>query len=292
MSTLTATGTRTCRILYYGPRGAGKRENLRQIAGGVPSENRLQARGADELAFRLRTGQDGEWRVVLQAVDTGREPGGDSGGGPPFDGVVFVAHSAAPSLDTCLSAMEQLKAFLDAWGEDVTSVPLVIQYNAREQQGALPLDRLEGLLNPWGLLSFPASSRQGEGVKETLRSIISLTISRRLERGDAPARPASRPPEGRGTPEAPGRSVPAGRGDGTRAEPRPPARNPGRGGERGGPAGGGDLQIVHEEPALFFDDIRPPIVVPVRIPRRLLDKFGSARIVLEVEVIDQDPLLG
>ncbi len=42
---------------------------------------------------------------------------------------------------------------------------------------AARVDRLEGLLNPWGLLSFPANAKKGEGVREALKAILGLTVN-------------------------------------------------------------------------------------------------------------------
>jgi hypothetical protein len=273
--------TRTCRLLYYGPAGAGKRDNLLRIAQTLPPEDRLPLAAEDpqrQLAFRLRHGEGGEWTVLIRTLDTGHETynAGQSAAPAPFDGVVFVAHSSNAHLDQSLSSMEALKAYLDSWGQDITSVPLVLQYNAREEDGCLQVDRLESLLNPWGLLSFPASARQGEGVKETLKAILSLTLSRLLQQEEEeqavpepPAPPVSATPAS----EPPARSQPA---------PRPVPETD-----------GSRLQVVAEErTGMFFDDLRPPIVVPVKIPKRLLDKFGSARLILEIQVDEGDSMLG
>ena len=281
MSSQSQTATRTCRLLYYGPARAGKRDNLRKIAEALPSQDRLPLASQDperQLAFRLHYGQDGDWTVLVQALDTGRENynPGNPGKPFPFDGAVFVAHSSADNLDQSLSSMEAMKAYLDSWGMDITSLPLVIQYNAREQEGCLPVDRLESLLNPWGLLSFPASAAQGEGVKETLKAILSLTISRLVQveedEESSESEPAPAPPPAAPAPDSQAAAAPAaGNAQATASQ----------------------LQIVAENRGgLFFDDMRPPIVVPVKIPKRMLERFGSARIVLEIAVDEGDSMLG
>jgi hypothetical protein len=279
VSNQSQTAIRTCRLLYYGPPRGGKRDNLRKIAEALPAQDRLSLATQDperQLAFRLHFGQDGDWTVLVQALDTGREIGnpGQAGKPFPFDGVVFVAHSSAANLDQSLSSMEAMKAFLDGWGLDITSLPLVIQYNAREQEGCLPVDRLESLLNPWGLLSFPASALQGEGVKETLKAILSLTISRLVQIEEDEESSEPEPP-----PDSPA----------TSADPQAPAMPAGSGAQPVAP----QLQIVAENrTGLFFDDLRPPIVVPVKIPKRMLERFGSARIVLEIAIDEGDSMLG
>jgi hypothetical protein len=279
----STTATRTCRIIYYGSRGVGKRDNLLRIQHSVPQEHRLAVppeMDGQMVSFRLRSGVKGEWEVQLSAIDTGAEDAGmPAGRTAPFDGIVFVAHSSASGLDQSLSALEAMKAWLDSHRLDVTSVPLVIQYNGREQDDCLPVDRLESLLNPWGLLSFPASANQGEGVRETLKAILSLTISKLMQDDQAAgpgelhhARPA---------------------GEHVR-EPSLEKRQDGL----SGPVFAVDseqpeLQIISEDRrGLFYEDLRPPIVVPVRIPRRLIEKHGSARLILEIELDDGESVLG
>ncbi|MFO7652883.1 MAG: hypothetical protein R6X25_03570 [Candidatus Krumholzibacteriia bacterium] len=296
MSTRPAVATRACRLLYYGAAGAGKRENLKQIIASVPAEHRLASGdgSGQEIAFLLRNGDQGDWRVMVRCVDLGREPVPQPGTCPdaPFDGIVFVVHSGVSRLDQSLSAFEGLKAFLDAWGRDLMSVPLVIQYNRREQQDTMPVDRLENLLNPWGLLSFPSSTAQREGVKETLKAILGLGISQVLqddqERG-AEAEMGS--PDFDPSPPVPGTDhtpEPLRRPGAPESREANPMRLDGvvlpRRGSR-------DLSALAGGRGAFFDELRPPIVIPVRVPRSLIEKHGSVRILLEVEIDDRDPLL-
>ncbi len=286
----SAVAVRTCRILYYGPSGAGKRENLRQIADSIPPEHRLQVATDDpsrHIAFRLRSGSQGDWTVFIQSLDTGREMyfQGSDKSKPPFDGVVFVAQSTAARLDQSLSSLEALKAYIDGWNLDIMSVPMVIQYNRLGEGVCLAVDRLESLLNPWGLLSFPASTAQVEGVKETLKAILSLTISQILQdeskrgvsqTGTRSARERQTAPESKLVTVAPDPNIHLDT-DQPHVNHQSEAAN---------------FQVVSEDRSgFFFDELRPPIVIPVRIPRKLLDKYGSARIILEVELDDGDSIL-
>jgi hypothetical protein len=296
--TASVAATRTCRILYYGPGGAGKRENLKQIIASVPAEHRLEIAEdpSREIAFLLRNGDQGDWRVLVRALDMGQEPLPMAGQptDPPFDGLVFTVHSGVARLDQSLSCFEALKAFLDAWGRDLMTMPLVIQYNRREQPDILPVDRLESLLNPWGLLSFPASTTQREGVKETLKAILGLSISQILQDEERVGTTATERGEFDPSPPVPGT-------DHTPEPPKPlveaeTAADGGRHSVKSGPSGKGrnvrDLSALAEGRTAFFDELRPPIVVPVRVPRKLIEKHGSVRILLEVQIDDDSSLLG
>lgn len=260
MPTTMATSTRMCRILYYGPPESGKRENLSQIQASLPPEHRLAMATSDpsrELAFSLRNGSQGDWQVVVQAMDVGREPPVVSGSQPPFDGIVFVCDSRAERLDECLSAMEGLKQYLDCWRMDIMSVPMVLQYNRRDGSQPVTVDRLESLINPWGMLAFPSASATGEGVRETLKAALSLTISQLLQKDPVDDSTMPQPetlavdpnPPVPGTPHTP------------TVEPMPAS---------GSAAGGAGAAIV----------------IPVAVPRSALGPDGKGRIILEVQVVD------
>jgi hypothetical protein len=261
----TATATRICRILYYGPPRSGKRANLAQIQASLPQEHRLAMATDDPtraIAFQLRNGNQGDWQVTVQAMDIGQEPPVSSGARPPFDGIVFVCDSRGDRLDESLSAMEGLKTYLDHWHLDIMSLPMVLQYNRRDGDDVQAVDRLESLLNPWGLLAFPAAATAGEGVRETLKAVLSLTISHLLQKGtpdpvDEEPRLAVDPnPPVPGTEHTPGWEGPPA------DEARPSSR------ARAGGAG------------------QAAIVVPVEVPRSALGPSGTGRIILEVQVVD------
>ncbi len=270
------TEKRICRLLYYGPARAGKRENLRVIHQSVPPEQRLSLAGDDperQIAFQVNHSQNEEWQVLVQAVDAGKERYRSAGMSPipPFDGIVFVVNSSAAALDQSLASFEALKVFLESWGLDLMGVPLVIQYNGRDQADTLRVDRLESLLNPWGLLSFPANAKKGEGVREALKAVLGLTVNH-LE------------------------SLPADHYDGRDTYMEPDAQtiavevdDKGLGIDYGPPLP--EAAIGKSTKALsdaIYEELRPPVVIPVKIPRRLLAGQGPLRILLEVEIDDSE----
>lgn len=285
-TTAAATSARTCRILYFGPPGSGKTANLVQIASCVPQAFRVPvagAEGGERFSFRVDAGDLGPWiveAVVADAAAVGVPVA--AGRGFPFDGVVFVADSSADRLDLNLSAIETLKTDLEAGGFDLTSLPMVIQYNRQDAPGRLPVDRLESLLNPWGMPSFPAIAAQGVGVRETLRAVLGLTM-RQLDRAAAAAEI-----------DEPGSGcdhTPAGMTASASASPETVAAFS-RAASVPAPAVGDDrvLRIEPEERGeTMFAARRPPIVVPVRVPRSLLERYGTVRIVLELEVDGRGP---
>jgi hypothetical protein len=276
----TKTLQKTCRLLYFGPEESGKRANIRYIHKSLPPEQLFRVESDDperNIGFRVHHGGQGEWQVTIQALDLGAEtvsasPGTD----PPFDGVVFVVDSSLAALDQGLAALEALKAYLDQWGLDVMGLPVVLQYNGRDGVDIMPVDQMESLLNPWGLLSYPASVATGDGVRETLKAILGLTIKelvenpRRERAGDfAVAPPAADPKDpsqlgGGGMPEI---------GD--------------LGIDYGPPLPGTEIaEFTKARGNEIFHRLNPPVVVPVKIPRRLLEGRSDVKILLEVEVTD------
>ena len=281
------TATRTCRVLYYGPASAGKRANLRVIHRSIPPEQRLALATDDperQIAFRVRHGVQGEWQVLVQAVDAGRERLRSAGRDPrpPFDGVVFVVDSAASMLDQSLAALESLKTFLESWDLDLMRIPIVIQYNRRDRADTLPVDRLESLLNPWGLLSFPANAANGDGARETLKAILGLTVNH-LASNPAAAALASAPP-------ALERMEPAYK-EPTPREPAPREPAGALGLDYGPPLPGAEFRATTQALSeAIYNELRPTLIVPVRIPRRLLEGSAPVRLLLEVEIDDESPL--
>lgn len=264
LPTTMAIATRTCRILYYGPADSGKRENLARIQASLPAEHRLAVASSDpsrQIAFMLRNGNQGDWQVFVQAIDSGDE-GTSTTGEVPCDGIVFVSDSRSGGLDTGLSAMENLKTYLDHYRMDIMSMPMVLQYNQRDGANVLPVDRLESLLNPWGLLSFPAASSSGEGVRETLKAILSLTISHILQRVQTPESASDGGLAIDSSPPVPGTvHTPDREPETASPEPPRPAVTTGTSGT-------------------------PALVIPVQVPRSALGPDGTGRIMLEIQVID------
>src|SRR3979411_2395171 len=93
------------------------------------------------------------------------------------DGVVFVADSQIERTEANVESVENLPPHLGEQGYDLDKIPYVIQYNKRDLPNAAPMDELENLLNPKGVLHFEAVAPKGEGVYETLKAIAKLILT-------------------------------------------------------------------------------------------------------------------
>ena len=274
----TLTSQKTCRLLYYGPAESGKRANLRYIHQSIPPEHLLVVENQDperQIAFRVTHGNDGDWHVLVQAVDSGQEKFRAEGAAEraPFDGVVFVVDSGLDQLDQSLAAFESLKTYLDNYGLDLTEIPVVIQYNNRDRSEILPIDRMESLLNPWGLLSFPANAVKGEGVRETLKSVLGLSVTYLNEKPEDPTRTAE--------------SEMTISRDNSQGALDVESDSTGLGIDYGPPIPGTEIQESTKALSeAIFQELRPPVVIPVKIPRRLFSGDGPVKILLEIEIDD------
>ncbi len=172
----------TGKIVYCGPRKAGKSTTLRYIFDRVDAEARGKlvtvASGEGSLMyfdfhpvnvgevtgmrirFQLMTASgsisaEETWDKVLQGVDA----------------VVFVADSGPGAAEMNRGSYEALVKELSARGPDPDSVPLMFLYNKRDLETARSIEQLNSDLNmrrvPW----FATSSLDGEGILESFQSI-------------------------------------------------------------------------------------------------------------------------
>lgn len=182
----TAARELTLKIVYYGPGVGGKTTNLElihksmdKVAKGrlislessgertlffdmLPLDGGKKVRGMS-LRFQLYTvpGQvyyNASRREVLKNVD----------------GIVFVADSSPSRFEANDEAMQNMYDNLKDLGINPRGVPVVIQFNKRDTEGAMPIELLQQTLNPEDHPAFMAVACQGIGVIETLREAIKL----------------------------------------------------------------------------------------------------------------------
>lgn len=93
------------------------------------------------------------------------------------DGIVFVSDSQLVRADANLESLENLRENLAEQGRDLARLPLVFQHNKRDLPDLLPLDELDGMLNPAGAPSFATSAKVGDGVYEALEAVSSRVLA-------------------------------------------------------------------------------------------------------------------
>jgi hypothetical protein len=181
-----------CKIVYYGIGLCGKTTNLHYIHRAVkPQEvgkmysfdtetertlyfDLLPLDMGEVYGFRIRfklytvPGQ-----VLYQQTRISVLKGADC--------VIFVADSQASKLQENIECWNELQEQLRRMNKDVSSFPLVMQWNKRDLQDVLPVSVLEKYLNPYHSPHFEAVAVTGHGVIESLRVGINATL-RSLDR--------------------------------------------------------------------------------------------------------------
>ncbi len=176
------------KIVYYGPGLCGKTTNLLHIysrMGNGKGEMVSLANKEDRTIFfdfaSFDIGKLGDFSVKFSLYTV---PGQSvykvtrklvlKG----VDGLVFVADSDPKRFRSNLVSMQEMAQYLqEVTGVSIKDVPMVIQYNKRDLPDALPLEVLERL-NVGGVPTVEAVAIRGEGVMETLNTIISLVLSK------------------------------------------------------------------------------------------------------------------
>ena len=191
----------TTKIVYYGPGLCGKTTNLQWIHDKTAPRSRGELVSLETEADRtlffdllpLDVGVIGGMNVRLQLYTV---PGQVFYNATRrlvlkgVDGVVFVADSQMPALEPNEESLANLKQNLEELGQSVADVPIVLQYNKRDLRNILSVDKLEGVLNPTGALSFEAAAIHGVGVFETLKEVSRLALDHLRKRiaEDRPSR--------------------------------------------------------------------------------------------------------
>jgi signal recognition particle receptor subunit beta len=177
------------KIVYYGPGLSGKTTNLEKIYDSVPETNRGRMVSMktqtdrtlffDLLPLDLGDLQGMKTRLLLYTV-----PGQVYYNATRklvlkgVDAVVFVADSAADKMAENRESFANLEMNLKAYGIDIKTMPLVIQYNKRDLPTALPLADLNRELNRLNVPTYEAQAANGVGVFETLRGVSKLLLAK------------------------------------------------------------------------------------------------------------------
>lgn len=171
------------KIVYYGSPLAGKATTLRFIHRKLKPEFRgpmktmggqvdkmlffdFMPPGLEEVddyrvRFHLYTVQ-GEvsnphtWKTVLKGAD----------------GVVFVVDASPESRMATRDSMENLRSFLQSYGQDLDKLPCVIQCNKSDLPDACSPEEIAGLVDGSGFPVVRSASRSGEGVLHVLSTVV------------------------------------------------------------------------------------------------------------------------
>lgn len=183
-----------CKIVYYGPARSGKTTNLQWIHRSLPDKQRSEmvslATENDRTLFfdflPLDLGEISGFRTRLQLYTV---PGQVYYNATRrlvlrgADGVVFVADSEPRRRRDNLESLRNLQENLLENDFDIRELPLVLQYNKQDIEGARPMAEMDDELNFRNVPAHAASAVQGVGVIPTLRSVSEMvlrSVSRRF----------------------------------------------------------------------------------------------------------------
>lgn len=175
------------KIVYYGPGLSGKTTNLKYIFKKIDPQSRgdficLETDAERTYFFDLlpiKAGLIGDFQAHFSLMTVPGQVFYEASRRSVLkgaDGVVFVADSQMPLLDSNLESFDGMRKNLLAFNLDLKTIPLVFQYNKRDLDNLIPVETFNNLINPDGLPFIEASAINGKGVFETLREIAKVSV--------------------------------------------------------------------------------------------------------------------
>lgn len=177
------------KIVYYGPALSGKTTNVANAHGALPEDDRgdlrkLETRDERTLFFDYVPITRGDIagfttkfklfsvpgqvfyketrRIVLQGVD----------------GIVFVADSDPERAQANIDSLQDLENNLRHFNMELSTLPLVIQFNKRDLHEVRSVQALNADLNPMGVPIIEAVATERVGVMESLEAVTGLVTAR------------------------------------------------------------------------------------------------------------------
>ncbi len=179
----------TAKIVYYGPGLSGKTSNLQYIFSITNPKSRGELVSIETdiertLFFDLlpiNVGQIQGYQTKFQLYTVPGQVFYDSTRKLVLkgaDGIVFIADSQELMESANTESLDNLRINLENQNQDITKIPLVLQYNKRDLKNVATVERMNQVLNKLDRPYFSACAINGKGVIETLREISGLTLRR------------------------------------------------------------------------------------------------------------------
>lgn len=176
-----------CKLVYYGPGLSGKTTNLEMVHERTPEVNKgeltsISTDGDRTLFFDFMPLDLGEIAGMKTKFHLYTVPGQVYYNSTRklvllgADGVIFVADSSRAKLDENIESLENLRENLAEMGKDLGKFPLVIQWNKRDAEDAMPVEELEEKVNRFGAPTFEGIAYKGEGVFQTLKALSAKVL--------------------------------------------------------------------------------------------------------------------
>jgi hypothetical protein len=181
-----------CKIVYYGPGRCGKTTNLEYV---FKNSRKLmtnemvsiKTKGDMTIFFDFVPMEAGRIKGLDVRIQLYTVPGQVKYNSTRrlvlkgVDGVVFVADSLKIRHERNILSLKNLAENLKSYDLNIRTIPLVLQYNKRDlaQEGLplLPIEEMEKIYNrQLKAPSFAASAVNGQGVNDTLKACLVMTL--------------------------------------------------------------------------------------------------------------------
>jgi signal recognition particle receptor subunit beta len=178
------------RIVYWGVEGAGKTTNLIAIHDKLRRDHRgelerIPTRIDPSVEYEVMPIELGEIAGLRTRIQMIAVPGGADQAPTrkqlldQVDGVVLVIDSRRERIDENVASVEELREALADYGQSIDGIPLVLQYNKRDQSDPYVIDELHRRLGVRDCAVFESVATETTGVLQTL-STLSKRVIRRL----------------------------------------------------------------------------------------------------------------
>jgi len=176
-----------CKLVYYGPGLSGKTTNLEVVHSKAPANNvgeltSIATEGDRTLFFDFLPLNLGPVAGMTTKFQIYTVPGQVYYNSTRklvlqgADGIVFVADSRRGKMDENLESYSNLEENLREYGMDISTIPLVLQYNKRDLPDVYGVSELEEKLNKHKAPYFEAVAVTGEGVFPTLKKLSQMVL--------------------------------------------------------------------------------------------------------------------
>ncbi len=176
-----------CKIVYYGPGLGGKTTNIQYVYQQTAKRHKgkmisLNTENERTLFFDFLPLELGEIRGLATRFHLYTVPGQIFYEASRklilrgVDGIIFVADSQVERMESNLESLKGLEENLREQGHEMTTLPLVMQWNKRDLPNVVSVEDLQKKLNTWNVPAFEASAVKGGGVFETLKMVSKLVL--------------------------------------------------------------------------------------------------------------------
>jgi signal recognition particle receptor subunit beta len=176
-----------CKIVYYGPGLGGKTTNIQSVYQKMSgkADNDLVTLSTENertLFFDFLPLELGEIRGYKTRFHLYTVPGQVIYEASRklilrgVDGIVFVADSQVEKMESNIESLRDLENNLAEQGYDISTIPMVFQWNKRDLPNVMPTEEMDMRLNKWSCEAYEGMAVEGRGVFECLKSVTKKVL--------------------------------------------------------------------------------------------------------------------